>query len=125
MYIRYQTARKLWVLYNKTIRHAFDTRISITPETILFLQFIPGSNRRIKKVITDTMLGIKKTIQNLNFRLNAEKLVTTHELKAIFYNSMAETIFANKVLKRLEDVYHLLYMTLIEEYNHKLRSVVF
>ena len=80
---------------------------------------------RIKKVITDTMLGVKKAIQNLNFRQNAEELVTIHELKAIFYNTMTETIFANKTLKRLDDVYNLLYRSLAEEYGYKLRSLIF
>ena len=71
------------------------------------------------------MLSIKKAIQNLNFRLNSEELVSIHELKAIYYNAMAETIFANKTLKRLDDTYNLLYMSLTEEYGHKLKSVIF
>ena len=125
MYIRCRTVKKLWALYNKTIQRAFDVRINITPETVLFHQNIPGSKMRIKKVITDTMLGVKKAIQNLNFRQNAEELVTIHELKAIFYNTMAETIFANKTLKRLDDVYNLLYRSLTEEYGYKLRSLIF
>ena len=101
MYISCHTAKKLWALYNKTIQQACEVRINITPETIILHQYIPGSNTRIKKAITDTMLGIKKAIQNLNFRLNTEELITSHKLKAIYYNTMAETIFANKALKRL------------------------
>ena len=125
MYINCRTARKLWALYNKTIHRAFEIRIEITPETVLFHQHITGSNRRVKKAITDTMLGIKKAIQNLNFRLNSEEPLSIHELKAIYYNAMAETIFANKSLKRLDDTYNLLYMSLIEEYGHKLKSIIF
>ena len=125
MYINCHTAKKLWALYNKTIQRTFQVRIDITPEAVLFHQDIPGPNMRVKKVITDTMLGIKKTIQNLNFRLDAEELITTHELKAIYFNAMAETIFANKALKRLDDVYNLLYRILTEEYGYKLKSLIF
>ena len=125
MYIECRTARKLWALYNKTINRAFETRIDITPETVLFHQHIPGSNRRVKKTITDTMLGIKKAIQNLNFRLNSKEPVSIYELKTIYYNAMAETVFANKTLKRLDDAYNLLYISLTEDYGHKLKSVIF
>ena len=125
MYINCHTAKKLWALYNKTIQRTFQVRIDIRPEAVLFHQDIPGPNMRVKKVITDTMLGIKKTIQNLNFRLDAEELITTHELKAIYFNAMAETIFANKALKRLDDVYNLLYRCLTEEYGYKLKSLIF
>ena len=125
MYINCHTAKKLWALYNKTIHHTFQVRIDITPEAVLFHQNIPGPNMRVKKAITDTMLGIKKTIQNLTFRLDAEELITTHELKAIYFNAMAETIFANKALKRLDDVYNLLYRFLTEEYGYKLKSLIF
>ena len=71
------------------------------------------------------MLGIKKEIQNLNFRLNSEEPVSIYKLKTIYYNAMAETIFANKTLKRLDDAYNLLYISLTEEYGHKLKSVIF
>ena len=60
MYINCHTAKKLWALYNKTIHRTFQVRIDITPETVLFHQYIPGLNMRVKRVITDTMLGIKK-----------------------------------------------------------------
>ena len=71
------------------------------------------------------MLGIKKAIQNLNFRLNSKEPVSTHELKAIYYNAMAETIFANKTISRMEDVYNLLYMSLTGEYGFRLKSIIF
>ena len=51
--------------------------------------------------------------------------MSIYELKTIYYNAMAEIIFANKTLKRLDDAYNLLYISLTEEYGHKLKSVIF
>ena len=111
MYIECPAADKLWKLYNQTIKSSFGVTVNITPETILFHQYLPTGPkfRRISKVLTDTMLSIKKLIQNLNFRNNAENHITDHEFKAIFYNSMMETIFSNKSINRLDDLYHILY----------------
>ena len=121
MYIECPAAVKLWKLYNQTIKSSFGVTVNISPESILFHQYLPTGPkfRRISKVLTDTMLSIKKLIQNLNFRNNAEDDITDHEFRAIFYNSMMETIFSNKAINRLDDLYHILYQHLSNSYGYR------
>merc|ERR1712030_59187 len=121
IYIECPAADKLWKLYNQTIKSSFGVTLNITPETILFHQYLPTGPkfRRISKFLSDTMLSIKKQIQNLNFRNNAENQITNHEFKATFYNSMMETIFSNKSINTLDDLYHILYQHLSNSYGYR------
>ena len=121
MYIECPIADKVWSIYNNLIKGSFSITIQKTPETILFHQDLPtsGKSRRITKVVADTMLSIKKLIQNLNFRRNANNLITNHEIYAMFYNSILETIFSNKCINRLDDLYYILFHQLSNTFGFR------
>ena len=70
------------------------------------------------------MIGVKKLIQNFNFKRDTDTVLNHHEIKASFHNNILETIFANKCIDRMNEMYHELYQGL-SSYFGFYQSIIF